>query len=60
VTSRSQLKWGLLACLVIVATSAMLQTGWILALNAKDALGLVETGFTVYAAAICVALIATV
>jgi hypothetical protein len=60
VFSRVHLKWALLACLVIVATSAILQTGWIPALDAKDALGLLETGFAVCAAAICVALIATV
>jgi hypothetical protein len=59
VLSRAHLKWGLLACLVVVATSAILQTGWIPALDAKNALSLLKTGFTVCAVAICVALIAT-
>jgi hypothetical protein len=60
VFSRGGLKSGLLACLIVSAACAMLQTDWMFAIAVKEALYLVATGSAVSAVAICLALIATV
>ena len=58
--SRSRLKWGLVACLIIAAATAIFQTEWTYPLWVTESLYFVETGSAVSAVAICLALIATV
>jgi hypothetical protein len=59
VFSRGHLKWGLLASLIMLATTAFLQTEWTFARGVRDALYFLESGLAVSAIAICIALIAT-
>jgi hypothetical protein len=59
VLSRSRLKCGLLACLMILAATVVLQES-ALALWVNDAAYFVKTGSAASAIAICLALIATV
>jgi hypothetical protein len=60
VFSRSRLKWALLACLIALAATAIVQAEWTFAPWMNDALYAVETGSAASAIAICLALIATV
>jgi hypothetical protein len=60
VSSRSSLKWGLLACLIILAATAIFQGEWTYPLWVKESLYFIEAGSAVSAVAICLALIATV
>jgi hypothetical protein len=53
------LKWGLLACLVILAATAILQTEPTFAPWSNYVLYAVETGSAACAIAICLALVAT-
>jgi hypothetical protein len=57
--SRSRLKWGLLACLVILAATAILQADSTFAPWSNDVLYAVETGSAACAIALCLALVAT-
>jgi hypothetical protein len=59
VFSRSHLKLGLLACLIILAATAILQAESTFAPWVNDSLYVVATGSGASAIAICLALIAT-
>ena len=59
--SRRNLKWGLSACLLILAFTVFLScNGGKFSLREKDALYFVETGSAVSAVAISIALVATI
>ena len=59
--SRRSLKWGLLACLLILVLTVMLSyNGGRLSLHEKDALYFLETGSAVSAVAISIVLVATI
>lgn len=58
--SRRHLKWGLLACLGVLAATVILQLETAFGLWVRDALYFVGTGSAAGAIAICLALVATV
>jgi hypothetical protein len=60
VFSRNRLKWGVLACLIVLTAAAFFQLGWPHPFQMNEALYFVETGSAVSAVAICIALVATI
>jgi hypothetical protein len=54
------LKWGVLACLIVLTAAAFFQLGWPHPFQMNEALYFVETGSAVSAVAICIALVATI
>ena len=58
--SRSRLKYGLLACVVIFAATVLFGLAWNHSLRAAEALLFLETGSAASAVAISIVLIATI